>query len=160
MNFEWRRWFSPAHSRNSNWPTSTGFSHRQSFIFAAVNLAPHRPLFASGRFANGHSLVSSFRNFFINWPRTTGVNPLRVPVHLQLVLPPLAVIRQGVRAEEQHRLDELRLDPLRGHRARVYAKLPAGGWGADFDVGTDAKRKASDDPEYEARALEGQHRRM
>ena len=54
-NLVCRRWFSPVHSRNSTWATSTGFSHRQSFIFAAVMPAPHRLLFASGRFTNGQS---------------------------------------------------------------------------------------------------------
>jgi len=44
---------------NSNCPTSTGCSQRQSCIFAAVSPAPHLPLLASGRFANGHCLVSS-----------------------------------------------------------------------------------------------------
>jgi hypothetical protein len=44
---------SVVHSTNSNWPTSSGFSQRHSFIFSAVSPCPQRPLLASGRFANG-----------------------------------------------------------------------------------------------------------
>ena len=54
MNLVCRRWSSGVHSTNSNCPTSTGFSQRQSAIFFAVEPCPQRPLFASGRFANGH----------------------------------------------------------------------------------------------------------
>ena len=77
-NLVCRRWLSPVHSRNSNCPTSTGFSQRQSAIFAFVKPWPHRPLFASGRLANGHSVISSPRNFLNSCSRTAGVNPLRV----------------------------------------------------------------------------------
>jgi hypothetical protein len=45
---------------------------------ATDNPAPHRPLFFSGRFANGHFSVSSGRNFFINSSRNAVVNPFRV----------------------------------------------------------------------------------
>jgi hypothetical protein len=41
----------------------TGFSHRHSSIFAAVRPAPQRPAVFSGRFANGHSLISNGLNF-------------------------------------------------------------------------------------------------
>jgi hypothetical protein len=58
MNRECRRWCSPVHSTNSNCPTSTGFSQRQSTIFFAVRPAPQRPAFASGGFANGHAATA------------------------------------------------------------------------------------------------------
>src|SRR5204863_6909060 len=77
-NLECLKWLSPVHSRNSNWPTSTGFSHWHSAIFAFVSPWPHRPLLASGRFANGHSSISSPLNFLNSCARVTGVNPLRV----------------------------------------------------------------------------------
>src|SRR5919109_5241314 len=77
-NFECLKWLSPVHSRNSNWPTSTGFSHWHSAIFAFVSPCPHRPVLASGRFANGHSLISSPLNFLNSCARVTGVKPLRV----------------------------------------------------------------------------------
>jgi hypothetical protein len=35
-HFECRRWLSGVHSVNSNWPTSTGFNQRHSFILGAV----------------------------------------------------------------------------------------------------------------------------
>ena len=54
-----RRWPSPVHSRNSNCPTSRGPRQQQSAIFLNVRPAPRRPLFFSGRFANGHTCVSS-----------------------------------------------------------------------------------------------------
>jgi len=69
---------SPVHSTYSNCPTSTGFSHRHSAIFAAVNPAPQRPAFFSGKFANGHSLTCSGLIFLNNSTRDAGVNPLRV----------------------------------------------------------------------------------
>jgi hypothetical protein len=56
-------------------------SHRQSFIFAVVSPLPQRPARASGRFAKGHSEVSSPRNHWCNCSRTAGVNPLRVRRH-------------------------------------------------------------------------------
>jgi hypothetical protein len=68
-----RRWPSDVHSTNSNCPTSTGLSHRQSTILAAVSPTRQRPAFFSGRFANG---VSSGLNFFIRFARKAGVNPL------------------------------------------------------------------------------------
>ena len=37
--------------------TSTGLSHWHSAIFAFVKPWSHRPLYASGRFANGHSEI-------------------------------------------------------------------------------------------------------
>jgi hypothetical protein len=37
-----------------------------------------RPLLASGRFANGHSLISRPLNFLNSCARVTGVKPLRV----------------------------------------------------------------------------------
>jgi hypothetical protein len=40
-NRECRKCLSGVHSTNSNCPTSKGFSHRQSFIFAAVSPSPH-----------------------------------------------------------------------------------------------------------------------
>src|SRR6516165_12752948 len=58
----------------------TGFTQRQSFIFGAVSPIPHLPLFASGRFAKGHSLVASGCNFLNSCSRDDGVNPLRVLV--------------------------------------------------------------------------------
>jgi hypothetical protein len=73
-----RRWLSPVHSRNSNCPTSSGLSHRQSAILALVRPWPHRPPFASGRLAKGHSFVSRPRNRLDNCARDAGVNPLRV----------------------------------------------------------------------------------
>src|ERR1700733_790439 len=39
-NRECRKCLSGVHSTNSKCPTSTGFSHRQSFIFAAVSPSP------------------------------------------------------------------------------------------------------------------------
>ena len=66
------------HSTNSNCPTSTGFSHRHSAIFGAVSPAPQRPAFFSGRFANGHSLISSGLSFLNSSARDAGVKPLRV----------------------------------------------------------------------------------
>ena len=41
MNRVCRRWCSTVHSTNSNRPTSTGFSQRQSITFFAVKLAEH-----------------------------------------------------------------------------------------------------------------------
>jgi hypothetical protein len=52
--------------------------HRQSAIFAAVRPAPQRPLFFSGRFANGQALISSGFSFLNNAARAAGVKPLRV----------------------------------------------------------------------------------
>ena len=52
-NLECRRWSSAVHSKNSNCPTSTGFSHRHAAIFACVRPCPHRPLRASGKLTNG-----------------------------------------------------------------------------------------------------------
>src|SRR5215469_13452507 len=54
---------------------SRGSSHRHSSIFAAVSPTPQRPAF-SGRFANGHLLVSSGLNFLISSARSFGVKPL------------------------------------------------------------------------------------
>ena len=51
---------------------------RHSAIFALVSPWPHRPLFASGRLAKGHSAISSPLNFLNSCARVTGVNPLRV----------------------------------------------------------------------------------
>ena len=78
MNRECRKCLSGVDSTNSNRATSTGFSHRQFFIFAAVSPSPQRPLRASGRFANGHSTISSPRNRRMRDSRTPGVKPLRV----------------------------------------------------------------------------------
>ena len=41
------------------------FSHWQSFLLAAVNAAPHRPVRGSGKLANGHLSLRSFPNRFI-----------------------------------------------------------------------------------------------
>jgi len=59
-------------------PTSTGLSQWHSAIFAAVRPAPQRPAFCSGRFAKGHSLISSGLSFLNSSTRDTGVNPFRV----------------------------------------------------------------------------------
>jgi hypothetical protein len=72
------KWLSPVHSTNSNWATSSGFSHWQSAIFAFVSPWPHRPLRASGRFANGQSLILEALEFLEHCARNTGVKPLRV----------------------------------------------------------------------------------
>jgi hypothetical protein len=47
------------HSTNSTSATSTGCTQTRSFIFSVVSPSPHRPPRASGRFANGHSAISS-----------------------------------------------------------------------------------------------------
>lgn len=39
--------------------SNCGLSHRHSTIFAAVRPAPQRPAVFSGKFAKGHSLISS-----------------------------------------------------------------------------------------------------
>lgn len=78
MNRLWRRWASSVHSTNSNCPTSIGFNHLHSAIFAAVRPAPHLPAFFSGRFANGHSFTSRGFIFLNSSARDAGVNPLRV----------------------------------------------------------------------------------
>ena len=59
INLLCRRWPSEVHSTNSNCATSCGLSHRHSTIFAAVRPSPQRPALFSGRFAKGHSLISS-----------------------------------------------------------------------------------------------------
>jgi hypothetical protein len=64
--------------KNSNCPTRTGFSHLHSAIFAAGKPAPYRPAFFSGRFANGHSLISSGFSFLNSSALDPGVKPLRV----------------------------------------------------------------------------------
>src|SRR5215831_13295759 len=46
--------------------------------FADVRPAPQRPAFFSGKFANGHSLISSGLIFLNSSAREAGVNPLRV----------------------------------------------------------------------------------
>ena len=51
---ECRRCPSGGHSANSNWPTSIGFSHRQSCIFSFVSPCPHRPLWVSGNSRKGN----------------------------------------------------------------------------------------------------------
>jgi len=78
MNRLCRRWLSEVHSTNSNSPTSSGFSHRHSDIFAAVRPAPQRPAFFSGRFANGQTPISSGLIFLNSSIRNAGVNPFRV----------------------------------------------------------------------------------
>ena len=69
-----RKWASSVHSTNSNCPTRTGRSHRHSLIFAAVNPAPQRPAFFSGRLAKGHSLTSRGLIFLNNSTRVAGVS--------------------------------------------------------------------------------------
>src|SRR4030095_391338 len=55
MKRECRRRPPGVHWVNSNCATSRGFSQRQSCIFSLVSPSPHRPLFISGKFTNGHS---------------------------------------------------------------------------------------------------------
>lgn len=70
---------SGVHSTNSNCPTSAGFNQRHSAIFAAVrHLSPTRAVLASGKFANGYFVVSSFRKCSNNCRRERGVKPFRV----------------------------------------------------------------------------------
>src|SRR5579871_4039740 len=73
-----RRWLSDVHSTNSNCPTSFGVSHRHSTIFPAVRPSPQRPAFFSGRFSNGHSLISNGLIFLNTSALDAGVKPLRV----------------------------------------------------------------------------------
>jgi hypothetical protein len=78
MNRVCRRWRSLVHSKNSNCPTSTGFSHRHSFIFAAVSPWPQRPLLFSGRLAKGHSDICSPRKCLNSSTLEAGVKPFLV----------------------------------------------------------------------------------
>ncbi len=78
MNRLYPRCASLVHSTYSNSPTSTGFSHRHSAIFVAANPAPHRLAFFSGKFANGHSFISSGFILLNNSTRVAGMKPLRV----------------------------------------------------------------------------------
>jgi hypothetical protein len=55
-----------------------GFSHRHSSIFAAVNPAPQRPAFFSGRLENGQSVISKGFSFLNSSARDAGVKPFRV----------------------------------------------------------------------------------
>src|ERR1700688_1120265 len=59
-------------------PDDCGLSHRHSTIFAAARPAPQRPAFFSGKFAKGHSLISSGLIFLNNSALDAGVKPLRV----------------------------------------------------------------------------------
>jgi hypothetical protein len=54
------------------------FHPRYSFILSAVSPWPHRPLLASGRFANGHSSIFSPRNRRQSCSLEAGVKPLRL----------------------------------------------------------------------------------
>jgi hypothetical protein len=73
-----RRWSSEVHSTNSNCPTTCGLSHRHSTIFAAVRPAPQRPAFFSGKFAKGHSFISSGLSFLNSSALDAGVKPFLV----------------------------------------------------------------------------------
>jgi hypothetical protein len=59
MNFACRKLLAEVQLVNSIWATSFGRSQRYFFISSAVNAFPQRASFGSGRFANGHVLVSS-----------------------------------------------------------------------------------------------------
>jgi hypothetical protein len=69
---------SGVHLTNSNCPTIAGFSQGHSFIFSAVKPTAQRPLFASGRLANGHVSAARVLNRLNGWSRDAGVNPVRV----------------------------------------------------------------------------------
>jgi hypothetical protein len=59
-------------------PDQLRFSHWQSFLLAAVNAAPRRPVRGSGKLANGHLSLRSFPNRFIRSALIAGVNPFRI----------------------------------------------------------------------------------
>ena len=80
---------------DQNW-----LNQRQSFIFAAVRPAPHRPLVASGKFTNGHSLLAKPRNFLNTCWRPIGVKPLRV----QDTERRSTVLNAGIARKESRRL--------------------------------------------------------
>jgi hypothetical protein len=77
-NCECLRWSPSVRSRNSICATSSGRTQTHFFIFSAVNASPHRALWVSGRFTNGHSGVTSGRSFSKTLRRDAGTNPFRM----------------------------------------------------------------------------------
>jgi hypothetical protein len=66
------------HSRNSICATISGRNQTHFFIFSAVNASPHRALWVSGRFTNGHFKMTSGFSFSNSLRREAGTNPFLV----------------------------------------------------------------------------------
>src|SRR5215472_10681897 len=74
-NFECRRWFDSVHSRNSIRATISGLTQTHLSMSAAVSPSPQRPLYTSGRLANGHFGVSKGLSLANTWRLEAGTKP-------------------------------------------------------------------------------------